>query len=704
MKLQAKITLAFIFVCTISFAQDKKNIWPIVNENSGQNILNQPQDYIGEELNHNNLFIGGKEGQFIVSPHDGIIYNCSYIYNSSLKYSNYFKCDFNTEINLAEFDTEFRTEAAKQLNKVENHKVDPKYISLSVCISTKQKEKYWISGLRPYKILKTGYKINQGDTIGTMGYAYHRIAKPCINFGRSIRSKPADPMSIFGLSSSFISPKKDKTDYLTHKHSKEKISHDFKIFKDALEEAHPGLYDYTSKSKMDKLFAKVLSQIDQPLTSEEFKHLLLPVLQAIKDSHTFLYPKKYRVTDGTIPPVSFGLLDSTVLIYQSTPKYQHLIGKTIVSINNQTISEIIPLIESDIYGTGGYIQTQKKRKLLKNFVSLYSKHYSMKNGSQLQLGFSDETSQTFTYSKIKRKNLLPQWKNFAPENKRIEIKQLNSETYLLDINTFELLEKDLEDINQLIVESKTKPIKSIIIDLRDNLGGSPEALEHIFSLLADRPFQSQILSKVNKKDTYEMFANCYNYSKESKNMYPEYQKIKGKKGFYLPSSHFPEYQPNDSIHFKGKIKILINEYSCSASTVFAALVRKYKRGIIIGRETGSTYYQLNATNFARVNLSNSGLELRIPLVKSIFEEKGNSDLPWGRGVIPDYHIDISLKEFLQKKDNTLDFTLNLIEKENTVIKEKKQKRYILLFGLPLFLFVVFIAIKKKTRRKNISLN
>jgi len=704
MKFQLKITLAFFFLCTISFAQNKKNIWPIMNENSGQNILSQPQDYIGEELNYSNLFIGDQEGTVVVSPCDGVISNFNWHYSSTLNYSNTARCRFNMSKNLKDFETKFRDEWAKQLNKVEKKNVDPKYISISVCITTEQKEKYWISGLRPYKILKTGYKINQGDTIGTMGYAYHKIANPCINFSRSIHSKPADPMSIFGLSSSFISSKVDKTDYLNHRHSKKKIVHDFKIFKDALEEAHPGLYDYTPKSEMDKLFAKVLSQIDHSLTSEEFKYLLLPVLQAIKDSHTFLYPKKYRVTDGSAPPVSFGLIDSTVCIYQSSPKYQHLIGKTVISINNQSIDEIIPLLESQIYGTDGYIQTQRKRKLLQNFVSLYSRYFLMKSGDQLHLTFADKTSQTFTYTKINRNNLLPKWKNYAPENKKIEVKQLNSDTYLLDINTFELLRKDLEDINQLIVESNIKPIKNLIIDLRDNLGGSPEVLEHIFSLLTNQPFRSQILSKVNHKDTYKMFANCYNYAKESKNMYPEYEKIEGKKGFYLPSSYFPEYQPNDSLHFKGKIKVLINEYSCSASTVFAALVRKHKRGIITGRETGSTYYQLNATNFARVNLSNSGLELRIPLVKSVFEKKGSSDIPWGRGVIPDYTVNISSAEFLGKDDKILDFTLNLIEKENLeealAFKEKKQTRILLLLGMSILLSIIIVIVKRKSQNNN----
>ena len=40
-----------------------------------------------------------------------------------------------------------------------------------------------------------------------------------------------------------------------------------------------------------------------------------------------------------------------------------------------------------------------------------------------------------------------------------------------------------------------------------------------------------------------MFANCYNYTKETKNMYPEYEKIEGKKGFSFTLFTFPRTPP-----------------------------------------------------------------------------------------------------------------------------------------------------------------
>ncbi len=107
--------------------------------------------------------------------------------------------------------------------------------------------------------------------------------------------------------------------------------------------------------------------------------------------------------------------------------------------------------------------------------------------------------------------------------------------------------------------------------------------------------------------------------------------------------------------------MLRNELSTSASGNFAGLVYKYKRGVIVGRETGSSYYQLNATKFARVNIENTGLELYMPLVKSTFEKKGDSDIPWGRGVIPDYKIEIEYDEFLNGNNKGLEYTLELID-------------------------------------------
>ena len=687
------ITTLLVLAYYILYSQTESVLWPISGTLPGENILYQPQDYIGDELNFGNLFIGGNAEKYVIAPCDGIVTSVSYTYLNSLTTTNIASCNFPSNSNISEYDTQIRDEIAKELG---SRIADRKFISLSISIKNSNKEKYWISGLRPYQVLRTGYHIKKGDTIGTIGYAYHKIQQPSICVSKTKYGKPTDPMTPFGLSSSFIPPKLERINYLTHKHSREKLLEDFTIFRESLEEAHPGLYDYISKEELNQSFNAAKKSISNDLTSEQFRKVLTQILSQIRDSHTNLYPRKYRIVNDILIPIRFGLQDSSLIVYQTLNEYQKYLGKKIVSVNDQDVNSLVQEITNSTYGSDGYIKSQLNRKLLARFDREYFRLHSLKPGDKLKLEFEDSTVNVFTCNKLITEDFTPKWKNPSPLNNRIEIKQLNSLTAILDLNTFELLRKDLDTIDRFIERIEQDSTQNLIIDLRDNLGGSPESLNHIFSHIANIPFSSCIASKVNQNDTYKMFANCYNYAPTHQNVYPNHIKIEGKEGYYLPDSYFKEIIPNESIHFSGNVIVLINEYSCSASTVFAALVQKHKRGIIIGRETGSSYHQLNATNFARVNLKNSGLELSIPLVKTIFEYKDASDAPWGRGVIPDYSIDISYSDFLDDTDRTLAYALETIKlQEQSIWNKKNNLIYLLILaGISGFITVYFRKKKK----------
>ena len=63
---------------------------------------------------------------------------------------------------------------------------------------------------------------------------------------------------------------------------------DFQLFRGALEEAHPGLYRYTSKEKMDSLFDAYEEGLHTPVTRREFYKSLLPLVDNIQCGHTKL--------------------------------------------------------------------------------------------------------------------------------------------------------------------------------------------------------------------------------------------------------------------------------------------------------------------------------------------------------------------------------------------------------------------------------
>src|SRR3954468_20618762 len=78
---------------------------------------------------------------------------------------------------------------------------------------------------------------------------------------------------------------------------------DFRIMRRTLEEAHGGIYRYTSKAEMDRTFERTLQKIDQPMTDLEFWRLVAPVVAHIKCGHTSIrFPKTLQMQmETTIP-------------------------------------------------------------------------------------------------------------------------------------------------------------------------------------------------------------------------------------------------------------------------------------------------------------------------------------------------------------------------------------------------------------------
>ena len=108
--------------------------------------------------------------------------------------------------------------------------------------------------------------------------------------------------------------------------------------------------------------------------------------------------------------------------------------------------------------------------------------------------------------------------------------------------------------------------------------------------------------------------------------------------------------------------MLTNENSCSAATLFPALLVRNHRGVIVGRETRTAYHYMNALKFADIRLPNTTLTITIPLVYCRFDSVVNDRVPYGRGVLPDYPVPLTIDELSGKNgDAILNHTLQLIE-------------------------------------------
>ncbi|MEG2336743.1 MAG: hypothetical protein RSC04_03265, partial [Bacteroidales bacterium] len=166
------------------FAQTHDFLWPIKGQKPGENILYKPQDYIGRELNFENLIIHAQEGSSVQSPVDGKVVTYGYTYMKTLDYMTFYG------LTPVDYKKDISTLMAQGWDK----KDDIEYLSIILRLELADGRVLSILGLRPTKTFKTGEKIKKGDEIGSVGYFYKAIHRPSISLCLGEFGKPIDPM------------------------------------------------------------------------------------------------------------------------------------------------------------------------------------------------------------------------------------------------------------------------------------------------------------------------------------------------------------------------------------------------------------------------------------------------------------------------------------------------------------------------------
>jgi len=641
-----------------------KPIWPIAGEQHGSHIICKPQMYLGDELNKNYLFLGGIEGAFVVSPFDGELGFVHYTYNYSLEASE----AFNEEAVKAIKEGTFKKSGV--MNKISIN--DYKYISLSLRIKVSPNEIISFDGLEKFHDLKSGMMIKKGDTLGRLSYSYKAIREPSISIARSLNSRDADPMTPLGLITTFINPA--EWDPLK-KRTVVDLKEDFAIFRKSLEEGHPGLYDYITKQELDSLFDKALTDIKEPLNAFEFRNLLSQVTSRIRDHHLYFIKdfdqgKAYLNDQMTLFPIYCGWEEDTLRVTRTIKKYQSYLGRAIERINGvpaivlkQKVAERRHAGEGNIQSFDDFMFITVWLNILHGFFPSPTMSYSFtfQDGDSINVTGTVLTSKNRDAYKKANGPLLPNMSVYNNKFRRTSCyKMLNDSTAFVDISTFDLSTVARDSIIEFIRQIEKQSVQNLIIDVRYNYGGSSITLADLFALVAQKPFRQAEKQIVNYKSTYPFFEFATNYSKDFNSIFDNFLKLENGEEYYLPADSLPLYFPNDSANFSGNVYVLANEHSSSAASLFAALIYKYHRGLIIGRETGNPYHQMFAENYADVRFPHSGVMLHIPLVKIVFDTLPQDRMPFGRGVIPDHEIPLKFSELVTEADPTLDKALELI--------------------------------------------
>lgn len=476
----------------------------------------------------------------------------------------------------------------------------------------------------------------------------------------------------------------------------EKLKQDVDFTYSKIKEMHPQLFRYISQQQLEYKFDSIKKTINSPLTPLQFYFKLQPVVSDIREGHLSLRIPSKRISKKEIKELEnkkgmFSRFDyyiegDRLFIIKNKDSIENIKpGTEILSIDHTPVSYYIERYRK-LISTDGFNNTFKPYFLKDLFFSYYVAEKGFQNQAVIETDYHGEKK----IYQLKRESKSDEDLRKEKENKkRTDEKKINDYVALSDSynRNFKFLDQD-STIAYIKVKSfsgvyskkfyknafeKIKNARSnyLIIDVRNNYGGSLEEIHKLYSYLSPEPYVLIKPSQVNSattplKTNYFRKSNVLQYTLKTL-AYPAFFFAQTfstyKKGgkFYYKIKADKLSKPDKNV-FTGKIFVLINGASFSASSILTSKLKNDKRAVLVGEETGGANDGTVAGFYSYQTLPNSKIDLPIGLV---FVQPDITPTNTKKGVVPDIHIPETMEDIISKKDPQLKWILKEIEKEKT---------------------------------------
>jgi hypothetical protein len=446
---------------------------------------------------------------------------------------------------------------------------------------------------------------------------------------------------------------------------------DFDLMRKALEEAHTGLYRYTTKAEMDRVFAAQRAKLNRSLTKFEFMAVVAETLAHIRCGHTGIVPDsetQKEAANARLFPLRLQPEGRRLMVlFNDTPDDQTIRpGMEIVEINGRKAGDIINRIWPTLSADGD-IETGKLAGLQR-----FARYYWLvvDQSSEFTVKAKDATGKTVT-AKLTGVTAAERTKNQNPVNAATQagLSKFNwsSENlglrFLSDPAIAQIRIRGFggNDYPQWIENTfktlREKGTKTLILDLRGNGGGSDMYGAMLVSYLTDKPFR--YFDHINVKTIRPSFKEHSDWRAEREKELHERMIVNPAGGYLVPPKVHPGVaeQPPGKYPFLGKVFVLIDGGTFSTAADFSAVTHHLKRATFIGEETGGGYYGNNSGMQTIVTLPNSKAQVRLPMYEYWNAVPGYDGKR--RGTLPDHTVTTTVANVLRGVDAHVDLVLKL---------------------------------------------
>ncbi len=455
--------------------------------------------------------------------------------------------------------------------------------------------------------------------------------------------------------------------------SSNQMEEDFKVFKNSIQDIHPGLYWYSDSAEVEARFQKIEHAIKDELSVREFYALTQEFYAAINCGHSWmqtpkLWQNRFDSSAYTLP-INIYFEDSQFTVLQDLTQNKVMPrGSQIVSFNGESIQEVFDGL-LQYAPSDGYNLTRRRLFVARNFSKLYQTFYSPTTRFTVTYTLpNSEELRTVTLKGVTKAAYRTIQKERYPVNGNTastplaSFKILEDNTGYIDLNTFSRgwlksnKIKYKKFLKQTFEELKSEGIDKLVLDLRGNGGGSDVFGAILCQYLMNEDFEyfdrmEAVTSKFKYKD--------YSSTKWYNTIGVLFKKDKKKPGFYTFNYHKPlATQKSRKNAFTGELVVLTDGNTFSTSADVAAILHYNNRATFIGREVGGGYYGNNSALSYQITLPNSKVTYYIPVIR-YYSAVDNSAF-YGHGVKPDIVVKSTYENHIAKRDAALERAISFL--------------------------------------------
>lgn len=466
-----------------------------------------------------------------------------------------------------------------------------------------------------------------------------------------------------------------------------------------LQKLHPNLYWYISKEDLEGKFDSLKTTITQPLKPTEFYLKLAPVIKEVREGHLSLLLPAKRLTKkerkelkhqkGLFGRMDYVVDDNQIFVLENKDNFEEIkVGTEILKIKDIPVKDYLERYKKLVSGDG-YNTTFQKYYMAKFWSAAFTVENGILDSVKIQTKLNDTIKDFYIHrekiTKIEKKEEKKEIKKLEKKDENqdkdynVATKSFNRDLQFLDKDStiaYMKIKKFSGYTSKKFYKTsfgiiKKHQTKYLILDIRDNFGGSLSEINNLYSYLAKEDFKFikdvEITGK-NSMAKADYFNQIPNFWKPFAAVFYPYYQIKnlfstkeenGK--YYLKTKRLYKNNTPKETAFQGKIYVLINGGSFSAASILPAKMKGDRRAILVGEETGGANDGTVSGQNSTVKLPNSHLQFPIGLmlIQPNIEFTNTQ-----KGVTPNVELLPTLKQILEKDDIQLDWVMKDIKGEH----------------------------------------